>query len=631
MAVRSSHPTLVVRVLVAGVLGFSALAAALPAGARTSPTIDGRCAETALTKPVRLGEALGAGMGVSRATVREQNDVSRDQLDRLAEDRTSWVDECGQVFVVDRAAPQGQLDATNTPAEQMPADVFSLSSRPDAPRTVYLDFDGATYSGTSWNGGAEVVSPAYSVDADRSTFSDTERAQILLAWQVVAEDFAPFDINVTTSPPSASALTRTSSSDATYGMPVVITPTNSVGANCGCGGQAYVGVFDMVGTTDYQPTWIYTNGSGVGGYNMGQVISHEIGHTLGLSHDGTSRSGYYSGAGGWAPIMGSSYDRRASQWSSGEYPDANNPQDDVAIIARTAPTLTDDHTDGAPGATWISSGTTTWGAITTRADTDAFSFVAGGATTLAVAGPSGFSDLDVRVTVLDAAGSPIATVNPTADTASDSSMGATWSVDLPSTGATFTAVVDGSGFGNPAEAGRYSDYGSLGRYAVSLTTQPGTPTTTKTGLTPPPDETPTETSTETPSSTPTPTETPAPTPTETPSTATPTATPTETPPGTTTGTAGTTASTPEAAAIAFVTMRLPRARVGVRYRATIRFAGPVQEALVDRRLPTGLTWRVTGDAIVIRGTVRRPVVRRFGTELTADGVSVRHRFRIVVR
>jgi hypothetical protein len=35
----------------------------------------------------------------------------------------------------------------------------------------------------------------------------------------------------------------------------------------------------------------------------------------------------------WAAIMGASYYRNITQWSKGEYPDANNQQDDLAIIA----------------------------------------------------------------------------------------------------------------------------------------------------------------------------------------------------------------------------------------------------------------------------------------------------------
>ena len=42
-----------------------------------------------------------------------------------------------------------------------------------------------------------------------------------------------------------------------------------------------------------------------------EAASHEAEHDLGLSHDGTSTTGYYpgqgSGAVGWAPIMGVGY------------------------------------------------------------------------------------------------------------------------------------------------------------------------------------------------------------------------------------------------------------------------------------------------------------------------------------
>ena len=463
MPVLSSFPALLGRAALVGALGVAALLPMASAEAGTGIQ-DGTCAPTSLTQPVRLADALGSGQGARGLAARSPLDA--DTLLHLAEDETSWVDPCGQVYVVDEATPGPQQVVADAASATLPDDVFDLSSRPGSDRTIYLDFDGATYSGTHWAGGAEIVSPAYSIDADPS-FDETERAQVFLAWQVVAEDFAAFDVNVTTRTPPASALTRSSPGDRTYGMPVVVTPTNTVGDGCGCGGSAYVGVFGALGATDAQPAWVFTRGAGTGGHNLGEVISHEVGHTFGLAHDGTSTSSYYSGDRGWAPIMGSSYGRRASQWSRGEYADASNTEDDLAIIAATAPLLTDDHAAGPLGATRIAVGSTTDGVITTRTDTDAFTFTADGPVTLRVAGPATYSDLDVRLTVLDALGATVAVVDPVADTASDESLSATW-VSTATTTSTWTVVVEGTGSGDPRQAGRYSDYGSVGAYAVSL-------------------------------------------------------------------------------------------------------------------------------------------------------------------
>ena len=63
-----------------------------------------------------------------------------------------------------------------------------------------------------------------------------------------------------------------------------------------------------------------------------------------------------------------------------------------------------------------------------------------------------------------------------------------------------------------------------------------------------------------------------------------------------------------------MTTRVPKARVGRKYRAVIRYTGPVSEARVDWRLPRGLRWRSSGDRIVITGKVSSadddPVHRR---------------------
>lgn len=88
---------------------------------------------------------------------------------------------------------------------------------------------------------------------------------------------------------------------------------------------------------------------------MAEAASHELGHNLGLSHDGTSSSSYYSGHGtgltSWAPIMGFSYQANVTQWSKGEYSGANNTQDDLSDISSKLRYRNDDHGNNKSSST----------------------------------------------------------------------------------------------------------------------------------------------------------------------------------------------------------------------------------------------------------------------------------------
>ncbi len=86
-------------------------------------------------------------------------------------------------------------------------DVPLYHSNPSFPKKLYLDFNGHIATGTNWNNqnytgtyntGATLTTPAYSADADRTTFNASELAQIQQVWARVSEDYAPFQIDVTT-------------------------------------------------------------------------------------------------------------------------------------------------------------------------------------------------------------------------------------------------------------------------------------------------------------------------------------------------------------------------------------------------------------------------------------------------
>lgn len=244
------------------------------------------------------------------------------------------------------ALPEATLDATtigggtNTGGSSPFAysETFLLNSNPGVDHTIYLDFDGHTTSGTAWNnnfnGGADFFTPAYNPDGVAG-FSNSELTAIQHVWQRVTEDFAPFNVNVTTQEPGdLGDLIKSGSGDTRWGVRVAIGGSSYDWYGNGAGGVAYIGSFNW--NTD-TPTYVFPDqlGNGFEKY-VAEAASHEAGHTLGLRHDGTSTQGYYSGHGSgetaWAPIMGVGYYNNLSQWSRGEYADADRQEDDLAII-----------------------------------------------------------------------------------------------------------------------------------------------------------------------------------------------------------------------------------------------------------------------------------------------------------
>ncbi|HYF58192.1 MAG TPA: PKD domain-containing protein [Burkholderiaceae bacterium] len=439
------------------------------------------------------GDQAVAALGAHLPAVAAAHGLSAERLlEHLRTDRSMWIDRTGRVFYSEEspAPPQravapsgGTVGAVGTPfpLEQ----TFMLNSRPGAARTIFLDFDGHTVTGSAWNSqyGLSTINAApFDLDGVPGSFSAAERERIQAIWQRVAEDYAPFDVNVTTQDPGAAALNRSGSADLAFGIRVLVTRdfTRTTASPCGCGGFAYLSIFDMVNNESHAPAWVFFDQLGGGDEKyVADAITHETGHTLGLSHDGTSTTGYYTGHGsgetGWAPIMGVGYYQNLVQWSRGDYAGANNTQDDVATIAaRGAPLRADDHGNSMASATSLRgtlvdgrSVLSAAGLVGTAADVDVFRFEAGaGAAVFTVSPAPRGPNLDVGFDVLNASGTVIASAAPSA------TLGASLSVTLPSAGQYFL-VVGGVGNGDPRTTG-YSDYGSLGEYAVSATVQPPT-------------------------------------------------------------------------------------------------------------------------------------------------------------
>jgi PKD repeat protein len=406
----------------------------------------------------------------------------------LSKDHDAWLDEAGHLLFIDSFLPapdeSGAADGSGTvldPGPYPPEETFRLHSKPNSQRIIYLDFDGHTVTGSAWLSGATIIAPAFSLDADTSTsFSPTELSRIQYIWQRVAEDFAPFDVDVTTEAPpvapdgSTPLLDRASSSDQYYGARAVITHS-SIGVCTGCGGVAYVGVFDWYSSTNpdnYQPAWVFYDRLGPGNEKyVAEAISHEIGHEVGLAHDGTSGTSYYAGQGsgttGWAPIMGVGYYQPVVQFSRGEYAGANNLEDDFAVIQTNGVPLRADAAGNAKETAAPLAGATASGAVTvnqggiieSRTDLDYFSLASGGGSLQVTANPGLRSpNMDISLRLLDAAGTVVAASNP------PDALSATLSVNVPAGG--YYLEVKGAGYGDPATNG-YSDYASVGRYVLS--------------------------------------------------------------------------------------------------------------------------------------------------------------------
>jgi hypothetical protein len=420
---------------------------------------------------------------------------------------TIEVDDEGNVFYgdtllpdpeeVDGAASAGPTLPANAPTATLD-DAFLLHSRSGSSNVVFIDFDGAIITGRAWNGThSQLDALPYNVEGDGSTFSTLERTRIVDIWHRVSEDLAAYDIDVTTEEPA----TFTSTTG-------TILVTNSVDANgnnincTSCGGVAYVGVFGRSNYhTYYSPALVFFNKLGGGGETyVAEASSHEFGHNLGLSHDGTNAgTTYYSGHGSglvsWAPIMGNSYNNNITEWSIGEYPDANQQQDDLDIIDGKLGYRPDDHGDTRaaaatlavdPDGSVVASNpeldphnvlTENKGVIGSSADVDVFSFVSGDGTVNLTVNPGwdAFyrsssrrgSNLDIEAELQDLSGATVALSDPNTDTAA--------SINASVSAGTYYLLV--TGVGNAVTP--YSDYNSMGQYFVNGSVPAASVDTTK--------------------------------------------------------------------------------------------------------------------------------------------------------
>jgi len=351
----------------------------------------------------------------------------------------------------------------------------SLNSIPTAKATILLDFDGHDVSSSMWNYGTPFSClPAVMTDA-----------QITEAFNRVAEDFRPFNINITTD------LAKFLAAPLSQRVRIIITPTSAWYA--GVAGIAYVTSFTW---GDDTPAFVFSDRLLNDPKRVAEAISHETGHTLGLYHQAafdancTLTSAYSTGVGtgitSWGPIMGNVASRNVTQWNHGATPNGCNfLQDNLSIITTTNGFgyRIDDHADVLKSATTISMTNNMFaanGIITTTTDRDFFKVTLGTTGTFrlnaipySVGADYSGANLDIMVTLMNSRGTVIRNYDFT------DSLNAR--IDTALQAGTYILVVDGSSSINST-----NDYGSLGAYTLSgsfgtTTTVTTTPTTTTKG------------------------------------------------------------------------------------------------------------------------------------------------------
>ncbi|MCF0233675.1 MAG: hypothetical protein HUK22_01700, partial [Thermoguttaceae bacterium] len=329
---------------------------------------------------------------------------------------------------------------------------------------IYLYFNGLEEGTTGWDG---LLHPAFDIDGDPTTYSAQELDWINEVYLRVVEDYAPYNVTVTTDQAVFDA--------ATNATRVVIggySPDN--------GGLAILGSFD----TQKRDCYIYTDTLGSAKL-IAEAVSHEVGHTLGLRHDGNPADEYYQGHGDWAPIMGVGYYRQLTQWSKGEYAGATNTEDDLATIATKIAFKKDEEGDdfknpvSMTGSYLVSRNVVADGLLNYTGDVDYFSFVATGETVVVdvvgagadfsrvdaegYAASLGYTNIDLAVELYDDAGNLLYTCNP------DSSYFCHFEANNLAVGEKYIIKVTGVGKGDPVNGG-YSNYGSIGQYYVTVGT-----------------------------------------------------------------------------------------------------------------------------------------------------------------
>jgi hypothetical protein len=338
------------------------------------------------------------------------------------------------------------------------AQVPIMSSNPSVVPTIFLDFDGHTVNGTSWNYNGPIYAGACTLDT----------ASMRQVFNRVAEDYKPFTINVTTDS------TKFLAAPTTRRTRLILTVSHEW-FGTGAGGVANTNTFSDIAD---DPCFVFTALQLNNVKNIAEAASHEVGHTLGLFHQASwntttcaliNQYNYGQGTGetSWAPIMGVGYSKNLTTWNIGPDPyGCNRIQNDADLIARAANGITyraDDNDSTFAAAQLIPFATNQFlfnGEIEKSYDKDMIKFTLTGARQVHIdalpfsvgTGNSG-SNLDVLLKLYTDSEVLLNTYNPT------DVLSAT--IDTTLNAGTYYLKVQGTGNANAPE------YASMGTYVVN--------------------------------------------------------------------------------------------------------------------------------------------------------------------
>jgi hypothetical protein len=321
-------------------------------------------------------------------------------------------------------------------------DVTKLQSKPGSKYVFYLNHSAVMSGSTPKNGRG--------------------KEEMYRVWQCTADQYSMFDLNVTTdvavyNAAKAADVLKTGN----------ITFVDQDGRSNAC--------LACFGTT--QAGTLYRDpGNGDYGYGIGMTCAHEMGHQMGMNHDGGTPGGeYFNGlpAVQWCPIMGNywmaaSWANAFFTWSKGEYNTASQKEDDLQImnVNENVPYVKDDVPSSKAikiGSAGVISAVDNWGQIEKNTDSDAFTFEigeAGGTLNLKLDPLEYLRQLDIAAKIVDANGTAVSTSNLAVNRSAEFK-------NLTLKAGKYSLIIQGGAELTPQTG--FSTYSSLGFYGMEGT------------------------------------------------------------------------------------------------------------------------------------------------------------------